>query len=221
MVSFISNLINNIKLNMDITLAIFLAAIITHLSIKTLRPLAIKINLTDIPNKRKTHVGSIPLIGGLAMFIGLTFSLIYLSNDLNQYYYYLFAALIVVITGALDDHQDISVSIRLLFQFFAALIIVTVGGVYIESIGNILSIGDLFLYKWAYFFTVIAIIASINAVNMSDGIHGLAGGSSLITFMGIAFLSINSKVNYETFVISILFCGVLPIFLIKNSRCAV
>ena len=62
---------------------------------------------------------------------------------------------------------------------------------------------------------MIAIITGINAVNMADGIHGLAGGNSLITFLAILFLSVGSISNQDLW-ITLLFCSVLPVFLIHN-----
>ncbi len=186
-----------------------------------LRPFAISIGLVDRPNHRKTHKGSVPLIGGLAMYAGVVISILLSSYDLNQYNYYLMASLIVVMTGVLDDHQNISVGLRFILQGLVALIIVSAGGVVIESLGNYLGIGEITLNEWSYFITVIAIVAAMNAVNMADGIHGLAGGNSLITFLAIIYLSIRYKYNldvisYEDVFIALLFCAVLPIFLMHN-----
>jgi UDP-GlcNAc:undecaprenyl-phosphate GlcNAc-1-phosphate transferase len=61
--------------------------------------------------------------------------------------------------------------------------------------------GDIILTVWAYFFTVIAIVTGINAVNMVDGIHGLAGGNSLITFLAIVFLSKDLDWHFQTSVL--------------------
>jgi len=105
--------------------------------------------------------------------------------------------------------------LRIFFQILVAIIITTVGGVSLESFGNLLGNGDIILDVWAYFFTVIAIVAGMNAVNMVDGIHGLAGGNSLITFLAIVFLCIGS-VSQINLLIALLFCSVLPIFLINN-----
>ena len=102
---------------------IFVASFVTFLSIYLLRPFAISINLVDLPNSRKLHDGSIPLIGGIAMYIGIVITILAFSADLNQYNYYLMASLIIIITGVLDDHQNISVSLRLLLQVFIALIL--------------------------------------------------------------------------------------------------
>lgn len=194
---------------------IFVASFITFLSIYLLRPFAISINLVDLPNSRKLHDGSIPLIGGIAMYIGIVITILAFSADLNQYNYYLMASLIIIITGVLDDHQNISVSLRLLLQVFIALILCTVGDVQIYTLGNLFGNGEISLNQWASFVSVLAIIAGINAVNMADGIHGLAGGNSLITFLCIAYLSIEA-ISHEIQLVVLLFCSVLPVFLIHN-----
>ena len=198
-------------------LPILIASITTFVAIFLLRPFAISINLVDKPNNRKTHAGSVPLIGGIAMFLGIVVSILAAQIDLNQYNYFLLASLIIVIVGVLDDHHNIVVSLRIFFQVLVAVIIASVGGVSLESFGNLLGSGDIILGEWGYFFTVIAIIGGMNALNMLDGIHGLAGGSSFITFLAIIFLSMGSVVIHHTsLMIAILFCSVLPVFLISN-----
>jgi len=190
------------------------------MAIYFLRSYAVKIKLIDSPSARKPHEGNIPLIGGIVMFIGVMVSIflspIFLSPiDFNHLYYYLIAVLLIVIVGAIDDYRNISVSYRLIFQTIAALIVVSAGETSIESLGNILGHGEVILDKWNVLFTVLVIIAGINAVNMADGIHGLAGGNSLISFIAISFLSINSSLQYSLLV-SLLFCSVLPVFLVYN-----
>jgi len=196
-------------------LPILVASIATFLSISLLRPFAISINLVDQPNNRKLHDGSVPLIGGIAMFLGIVASVLTSAIDLNQFNYFLLTSLIIVIVGVMDDHRDISVSLRILLQVLVSIIIISLGGVLIESFGNLLGNGDIILNEWAYFITIIAIITGMNAVNMTDGIHGLAGGSSLITFLAITFLAKDS-VSQISVLISFLFCAVLPVFLIHN-----
>jgi UDP-GlcNAc:undecaprenyl-phosphate/decaprenyl-phosphate GlcNAc-1-phosphate transferase len=196
-------------------LPMIIATVSTFIAIFLLRSFAISIGLVDKPNIRKIHKGSVPLIGGIAMFIGIVSSILITSNDLHQFIYFLLASFIIVIIGVFDDHQNISVSLRLLFQVFVALMIVTVGDINLESLGNLLGSGDINLDEWGYFISVIAIIAGMNAVNMADGMHGLAGGNSFITFLAIFYLSLDS-VAWESLLITALFCAVLPVFLISN-----
>ena len=199
----------------QILLPILIASITTFVSIYLLRPFAISINLLDSPNSRKRHIGAIPLIGGIAMFIGVIVGILITSNDLNQYKYFLLTSAMIVMLGVLDDHHEISVSLRLFFQTLAAIIIVTVGGLSIESLGNLFGLSEIILDEWSFFLTVLAIITGMNAVNMADGIHGLAGGNSLVTFIAIFFLSFGNYSNSSVLIV-LLFCSVIPVFLINN-----
>ena len=63
--------------------SVFVALVTTFIAISLLRPFAININLTDVPDNRKKHEGHIPLIGGLGMFIGFLVSILSTSVDLN------------------------------------------------------------------------------------------------------------------------------------------
>ena len=193
---------------------IFFSASITLIAITILHPIAVNFKLVDSPNIRKPHSGSIPLIGGIAMFTGVSFSLLMFLDYFDYIYYFLYTSIIIVIVGIVDDSKNISPFIRLLFQMIVGLIIVTIAGVNIDSLGNLFGKGQLILGPWTTIISVIAVIAAMNAVNMADGIHGLAGGNSLITFLSILILSINSQ--SESLILVILFCSVLPIFLIFN-----
>lgn len=201
-------------MDIPISLAV-IAAIITLIALYLLRPIAHSIQLLDKPSDRKKHSGSVPVIGGIAMYFGVISTIIVSPFDLNQFTYFLIAATIIVALGIYDDLKNISVSLRLFLQTLVAIIIVTAGGVYIESFGNLSGNGDLLLNDWAYFVSVLSIIAGMNAVNMADGIHGLAGGNSFITLSAILFLS-NMDTFQSTIFIIIMFCAVLPIFLIHN-----
>ena len=180
-----------------------------------MRPFAISIDLVDKPSFRKRHSGNIPLIGGIAMFFGVLISILILPYDLNYFNYFILVSIILVVIGVLDDHRNLSVKSRFLFQFLVAVIIISGGGLSIESFGDLFGNGEIFLHGWAYFISLIAIIAAINAVNMADGIHGLAAGNSLITFAAILFLSIGNIPQIDL-MITLLFCSVLPVFMIHN-----
>ena len=104
-------------------ISIIVAMLSTSLSIRLLRPLALKIDLVDRPSDRKRHQGSIPLIGGIAMFIGIVSSIFISSVDPTTALYMVFVSMLIVIIGALDDHQDISVKSRFFFQIISILII--------------------------------------------------------------------------------------------------
>jgi UDP-GlcNAc:undecaprenyl-phosphate/decaprenyl-phosphate GlcNAc-1-phosphate transferase len=197
--------------------SIISAMAITSISIILLRPIALNIKLTDRPGARKLHTGSVPLIGGIAMFLGVVLTIVLVADDYNYYKFFLLSSLALVLIGALDDRFDISIFIRLLVQISVGTMIIAGANLNIISFGNLFGAGEILLNNWSYVITVLAIIAGINAVNMADGIHGLAGGNSLITFLTILFL-IREELNYQGFIIALTFCAALIIFLVHNLR---
>ena len=196
-------------------LSILTAIILTYIAIYALQPLASEANLLDVPTGRKNHQGHVPLIGGLAMYIGVVVSLLITQNELSQFYYFILATGVILALGVIDDLQNTNVTVRLGIQTLVAIFIVTVVGINIESFGNLLGSGEILLNQWSYLVSVIAIVAAMNALNMSDGIHGLAGGTSLITFAVISYLSIGSA-SQEITLIVLLFCSTIPVFLVNN-----
>lgn len=190
-------------------------------AIVLLRPLAIKIGLVDKPTVRKAHIGDIPLIGGVSVYIGLLVAsiqvLIFSPQHTEQLITYLLASFLMVVTGALDDRFDLSVRVRIVVQVVIASIMMIVAGDAIFSLGNLLSFGEISLWYFAYPFTILAVLAAINAYNMVDGIDGLIGGISISTFISLSILFFLSGDLSEA-----LFCllcvAVLTPYLIYNLQ---
>jgi len=196
-------------------ISIIVAILSTSLSIRLLRPIALKIDLVDRPSDRKKHQGLTPLIGGMAMFIGIVSSIFISSVDPTIAFHMVFVSMLIVIIGVLDDYQDMPVKSRFFFQITSILIMVFFAGVELKSLGNLVGNGDVLLGPWSTIFTVFAVIGTINALNMMDGIDGLAGGQSLVTFSSIAYLAYSAG-NTNSTTIALLFCAVLIVFLRNN-----
>jgi UDP-GlcNAc:undecaprenyl-phosphate GlcNAc-1-phosphate transferase len=192
-----------------------LASLATILAIYILRPIATNIKLLDVPSKRKNHEGHVPLIGGIAIFLAMVVTILLSPVDLNGFNYFLITSLIILLGGVIDDHSNISVKYRLILQIIAALIMVSFGEVSLDSFGNLLGYGEILLNEWSMIISIFAILAAINAVNMADGIHGLAGGNSFVSFLAISFLAINNSSQFSL-IICLIFCAVLPVFLVNN-----
>lgn len=190
---------------------------VTVFCIKAFRPIAMKFGLVDRPSHRKIHVGEIPLVGGISMFTGLTIGFIFILNVYNfsEILPILLSLLIVVAVGMLDDLFDIKVSIRFFFQIIAGFIIVTFADTSLFSLGKIIGNNEVLLNDYAIVFTIFCMIGTINALNFSDGVDGMAGSISLVTFSSIALLAlINGK--YSLLPVSLIFCAVLIGFLKFN-----
>ena len=183
------------------------------ISLWLLYPLAIKIRLVDCPNERKTHLGEIPLIGGLAMYVGFVIALLTSTSDLNKASGILIASTIIISLGMLDDHREISVRIRMIIQIISILIMILFSGVALNDLGNIFNTGLLQLSWWAIPFTIFASVGIINAMNLIDGVDGLAGSTAIICFLSISILYFLAG-DYD--LKPILYIGVLIPFLFRN-----
>ena len=160
----------------------------TSLAIAALRPLAERLNLVDVPNQRKQHVGAIPLIGGISVFVGVLLSALLTLPSEPSLLVFLFCGVLIVILGAVDDALDISPWLRLGIQALLTLCLCKVTGVTLHDFGNILGLGNISVRWVELVITVVAVCGAINAYNMMDGIDGLAGSMATITFIGLAIL---------------------------------
>ena len=194
-----------------------IAFIATIISIIVLRPLSYRFGLVDVPSDRKHHQGSVPLIGGLAMFIGVSLGIFssHIINIEENLMIFIMCSFILVLVGIVDDFHGISFIKRFIFQIVVALIIVKAGGVLLEDLGSLISIKNLHLDIFSTVFTVFAVIGVVNSLNFSDGIDGMSASLSLVTFISIAFFAYGVKENYA-FEFVCLFIFAITAFLIFN-----
>lgn len=151
------------------------------------RKVAKKIGLVDKPNYRKRHQGLIPLVGGISVYAGICFTFAITDQPIPHSWLYLTCAGVLVFVGALDDRFDISVKIRAFVQAMVGIAMMVFAGLVLKSLGHILGPWEMILGPFGYLVTLFAVWAAINAFNMVDGIDGLLGGLSCVSFgaMGI------------------------------------
>jgi UDP-GlcNAc:undecaprenyl-phosphate/decaprenyl-phosphate GlcNAc-1-phosphate transferase len=163
---------------------------ITVSCIFLLKPLAVRLSLVDAPNSRKQHQGDIPLIGGLAMFIGFLAALLTLPISLQHYRSFIAGSALLVFIGLLDDFHELSAKSRFLAQVFALLLMFFWGGIKLTCFGNLIFYKALHLGFYSLPVTVIAGLGIINAINMADGVDGLAGTLVLIELLLLMYCAI-------------------------------
>lgn len=168
---------------------LLLAVLITIALTPVLSSLAIRFNAVDLPGERKVHTRPIPRIGGIAMACGAFVPLLFWNYADRFVISYLGGAAVLVFFGLLDDLRDLSPKVKFLGQIVAALIVIVAGGVEIRSLGTLLP--DLYQLPTALSLplTLVAIVGATNAINLADGLDGLAGGICLLVFAGIGYLS--------------------------------
>jgi UDP-GlcNAc:undecaprenyl-phosphate GlcNAc-1-phosphate transferase len=187
-----------------------LAAVAASLAaILVLRRYAEPLGLLDHPGHRKLHAGSVPLVGGLAIFAGVLTGALVDHHQLPFFAQILLGtSAILVLIGALDDRHDLSVHARLMVQTAAILVMVGTTGVYIHSLGRLFG-HDLTLGWFGIPLTVVAVIGLVNAFNMMDGIDGLAGGLTLVCAAAILHFSGASPAGMLT-LMTLLIAAILP-----------
>jgi UDP-GlcNAc:undecaprenyl-phosphate GlcNAc-1-phosphate transferase len=163
---------------------------LTLLAILALRPIAIAVDLVDRPGGRKTHFGDVPIVGGLAMLLGIVLGGGLLPAPQAPAAAFLAACSVLVTVGLVDDRFEISPWARLPVQIVAALILMIGAGAAVTTLGDPLNTGTIeFTRIGSVVFTVAIVMAAINAFNMLDGLDGLAGAIALIAFVGLAVVS--------------------------------
>ena len=107
----------------------------TLLAMIALRPLAVAVDLVDKPGGRKTHRGEVPVVGGLAMFLGIAFGLGLLPVNEFVTASLFSAGALVVLVGLLDDRFELSPHARLTAHLVAALLVLNSSELSIHSLG--------------------------------------------------------------------------------------
>jgi UDP-GlcNAc:undecaprenyl-phosphate GlcNAc-1-phosphate transferase len=177
------------------------------------------VGLLDYPDKRKRHAFATPLVGGLAIFVGMLAGWLWLGQRFMgpaQRFddIVLASACVLVALGALDDRYQLRVSVRVVVQVVAILTVIATTGTYVHSLG-VLHGYELKLGWLGIPFTVLAVMGLINAFNLMDGIDGLAGCLALVSTGAIALLMAPDMPAPLTVIVLLLAAALYP-FLMAN-----
>ncbi len=165
--------------------------VITFILLKIFIKKAEKFNLIDIPNARSAHKAPIARGAGIVfgfVFLIVSFLLNYFSTESSTYNYVLISLVIVFLTGLYDDLKDISSKAKFFFIILAT-IFAFIDGISINSLGNYFGY-ELQLGYFALPFTIFAVVGFTNALNLTDGLDGLAGSISIIMLSGLLYIGI-------------------------------
>ncbi|VAX10728.1 Undecaprenyl-phosphate alpha-N-acetylglucosaminyl 1-phosphate transferase [hydrothermal vent metagenome] len=200
---------------MDLLLPIIAAFVVAYILLDFLQPMAKRIGLVDEPDHRKHHEGTVPLIGGVAMLIGLMVGACFIERLYTEWLGFLTGAMLLVVVGVLDDLYELKTAYRFAIQIIAVLLVCLWDGVVIDNLGNLLGFGDITLGSLSIPFTIFAVVGVINAVNMSDGLDGLAGGFMLVVLIAIGVFDAIAG-GSSVGLVSWLLAGVVVAFLRYN-----
>ncbi len=140
----------------------------------------------DLPGKHKRHKRPVPVIGGLVLFatVWLTVALVLflepkLTAELSSTLFYIFfGGLIVVLVGFSDDLSPLPAWVKLLAQIAAGLTLY-MGGLQVELLTT--PWGSIDVGSWSPVISIGWVVILTNAINLIDGLDGLAAGVSLIS----------------------------------------
>ena len=160
------------------------AALVSFSCTPPVRALAFRIGAIDVPlDKRRMHKKPTPLIGGLAIYIGFTIASVIFCNVSDTLKAIWIGGSLLVAVGILDDRYSLSALLKLFIQIIAALIAVSCG----VTIGHISLFGKIIIMGvWEIPVTVLWIVGLTNAINLIDGLDGLACGISAICSASIS-----------------------------------
>jgi UDP-GlcNAc:undecaprenyl-phosphate/decaprenyl-phosphate GlcNAc-1-phosphate transferase len=159
------------------------AFIVTFLTTPLVRWMVVRLGAIDKPNDRKVHAMPTPTLGGLAMFLGILAAgaVAFFSGDFERVFEQSSEAwgiaaggLVIFILGAVDDIRDLPAPVKLAGQVFAAGILF-LSGVKMQFIitpDQTIFLGD----DVSVLITVLWLVAMMNAINLVDGLDGLAAG---------------------------------------------
>lgn len=171
------------SLLIKLILSLCVAFAISFAATPAVKAFAQKVGAIDVPTEaRRVHDHPIPRLGGLAIFLGFLLSVILFADITNQIRGILIGAVVIVATGAVDDVVSLRAITKLIIQIITAIIAVA-HGVVIEVImnPNVFAEADhLSLGVLSIPITILWIVAVTNAVNLIDGLDGLAVGVSTI-----------------------------------------
>ena len=191
-------------MNNIIFLVVFsVAFLVSSISTPLLRRVALRTNILSRPGKRRIHKRPIPYLGGIAIYISFVISILlilYVRPSFRQDVFHkleglLVGGTLVAILGLWDDIKNIRPSIKLFTQFIVALLLFRYG-LKIELLTNPF-LGDQFRLPilFSIALSTLWIIGIMNAVNLIDGLDGLAAGIVAIVSGSLVLVAI--YLNYS------------------------
>ena len=185
-------------------------------------PLMIKLgkkwNIMDVPSERKIHTQAIPRSGGIAIILSAIIVLL-----INHFLHWsrpsiflkiLPSFVVLIVIGIYDDKKGSNAILKFSFQTLAAILLY-INGISINLISN--PFGGYFVFSgWlSFLITIFWVVGLINAINLLDGMDGLATGVILISSI---FIFIIAMISHNTLILflSLLMIAITSGFLVFN-----
>jgi UDP-GlcNAc:undecaprenyl-phosphate GlcNAc-1-phosphate transferase len=163
--------------------------LLTILFTQLLQKYASYIGMLDIPNNRSSHVTPTPRGAGVAMFLSyMMLLIIFHSSFVMEHSGFFIGVTLIFILGLYDDIKDTSPKLKLLIIGIATLFIIFLDGLEINTLGYWFGFEVKLPFFIALLVTLFAVIGFTNALNLVDGLDGLAGSLSLVILASLYFI---------------------------------
>ena len=179
-----------------IVAAFVVAGVLSYLFTPPVKKFAHKVGAIDVPkDNRRMHKEPIPRLGGLAIFGAFLCSILIFGKLDQQMLCVLLGAIMIVVLGIFDDIMALGAKLKFVVQIVAAAIPVCIGGLQISLLTDLNPFSDSPYFHLGIFaipVTILWIVGITNAVNLIDGLDGLAVGVSsiaAITMLAVALLT--------------------------------
>jgi len=184
-------------------LSVFLVIVLTPL----VKRVAWWVGAIDHPDERKIHRGSIPRLGGLAIYIacvlpipilyllGSTFVASQVPKVFHTVAVMLGMATVMMLLGTFDDIRRLNAWVKLPVEILAAVVIIYYAGIRVQVLTHPLHVGDAMIVfsPLDVIITVLWIVGVTNAINFLDGIDGLAAGVCVFVSLTICTVAVINK----------------------------
>ena len=182
--------------NMALWIKLILAAVVAFLICFGMTPpvkrFAELIGAVDQPSERRINKVPIPRMGGLAIFLGFVLTALLFVPLSTQVTGILLGAVIIAVMGAVDDIVSLNPWVKLGGQIVAAVVVIRCGVVF-NAVSNPNPLSEVLFIEIGWLsvpLTILWIVACTNAVNLIDGLDGLAVGVSTISSLTMLVVSL-------------------------------
>lgn len=182
------------------------------------------LGLVDAPEGRKNHHRTTPVVGGIAILLGASFAVVAgtvfkehaaaIAQVAIQHIGFFIGAALLVTLGALDDRKPVAARHKLLVQLIACLVACLVDNLRVQDFPIGFGAIQWTLGPLVIPFTVLVMLTITNAINMIDGIDGLAGGVTFVGFLIMAKALMTAGYSTAPYVIALV--AAMAAFLVFN-----
>ncbi len=174
-----------------------------------------KRNFVVKPNKRTSHEGTIPNIGGINIFISFLLTVFLFSYGIiNQLQFIIIGVFFILIVGFIDDLIDIKAHWKLIGELVSAFFLIVVSDIRLSHLHGFFGIYELPLVV-SYLLSAFVFVVIINALNLIDGVDGLASGLGILYCLFFAYyFSTTGSINLAISAYAMV--GSLGVFFIYN-----